>query len=258
MNLSFNLKRIGWLAKKEYFESFLPHFKIMTIVVSSLVLIRCIIEYFENEMNPKVVTFDYEGVYVVFGFIYTINLFSELKLLSTRADFLSLPASTEEKVFTKWLFGNVFYWLGVILIFTVFFLVQKLIIGYGMNKPTEAFNLFSKTNLTGLHYLIVIFSIYFFGAATFNTGAWYKVILWGIVLSLAYMILIFLFAYALFPEMRAELHGTTHVNYGVNNAPIDLMLEDFWIIKFAKFFIQYLAAPFFWFMTYLKIKEKEV
>lgn len=43
------------------------------------------------------VTFDYEGVYIVFGFIYTINLFSELKLLSTRADFLSLPASTEEK-----------------------------------------------------------------------------------------------------------------------------------------------------------------
>lgn len=257
MNQTFSLKRIAWLGKKELHESFLPHFKILSIVVSSIILIRFVFEYFGMRSNDVDTTFhfNYEGIYVVFAFIYTINAFSELKLLSTRADYLNLPATSVEKVFTKWLFANVLYWIGVALLFTVFFLIQKLVIEVLMHRPFARFDLFDKELLVGIHYLIVVFSVYFFGAATFNTGAWYKIIFWGIVFSLLYMLLVFLFAYALFPELRAELHNTTHVS---SNAPINLMLEDFWLIKFGKFFLQYLAAPFFWFMTYLKIKEKEV
>ncbi|MBK8956552.1 MAG: hypothetical protein IPM34_13495 [Saprospiraceae bacterium] len=99
-----------------------------------------------------------------------------------------------------------------------------------------------------------MFSIFFFGAAMFNTGSWYKVILWTILGALAYMLLVTIFAYLLFPEFRDGIHGVD-VDH---NVPIDLILEDFWMFKFGKFFIQYLAAPFFWYMTYLKIKEKEV
>lgn len=256
MNQSFNLKRIGWLSKKEFFESFFPHFKIMTIVVSAIVLIRCIVEYFESS-EVAINNFSYDGMFIVFGFIYTISSFKELKLLPTRADFLTLPATTAEKVFTKWFFNNVLYWLGVIVLFTVFFFIQKLIIGGFMGKSIDSYQLFSKGNMVGLHYLIVVFSVYFFGAAAFNTGAWYKVILWGLLLSLLYIALIFVFAYTLFPELRDVLNGHKDVNNNVS-IPVDLILEDFWVIKFAKFFILYLAAPFFWFMTYLKIKEKEV
>ncbi|MBK6543877.1 MAG: hypothetical protein IPO78_12425 [Saprospiraceae bacterium] len=257
MNQIFSLKRIGWLGKKEFYESFLPHFKILTIVVSSIILIRCVIEYFRDTFNESggIVSFDYEGVFIVFAFIYTINIFNEFKLLSTRADYLTLPATAVEKVFTKWLFVNVIYWIGVALVYTVFYWIQKLVIGGLIGRPFGSFDLFNPDNLRGLQYLIIVFSVYFFGAATFNTGAWYKVIFWGILLSLVYMLMVFLCAYALFPELRAELHGQTYVN---SNIPIDLFLEDYWIIKFAKFFILYLAAPFFWFMTYLKIKEKEV
>ncbi len=255
MNQSFNLNRVGWLSKKEFYESLLPHFKIMTIVVTAIVLIRCVVEYFDPSTHVN--NFSYEGMFVVFGFIYTISSFRELKLLPTRSDFLTIPATTAEKVFTKWLFGNVLYWLGVILVFVVFYFIQKIIIGGFMGKPFETFELFSRAHFTSLHYIIVVFSVYFFGAAAFNTGAWYKVILWGIVLSILYIALVFVFAYALFPEMRAMIHGNIE-SVGTVNAPVDLILEDFWVIKFAKFFILYLAAPFFWFMTYLKIKEKEV
>lgn len=257
MNQAFNLKRIGWLSKKEFYESFLPHFKILTIVVSAMILFRCVVEYFESSNNLTVHNFNYEGLFIVFGFFYTVGSFRELKLLPTRTDFLTLPATTAEKVITKWFFGNILYWLGIILLFTFFFFVQKIVIGGFMGKPTDTYQFLSKGNLVGLHYIIVVFSVYFFGAATFNTGAWYKVILWGIVLSLLYIALVFVFAYALFPEMRSMLHEHGNVNVQ-NSAPLDVLLEDFWVFKFAKFFILYLAAPFFWFMTYLKIKEKEV
>jgi hypothetical protein len=255
MNQSFNLKRIGWLSKKEFFESFFPHFKILTIVVSAIVLIRCVVEYFET--SNAVNNFSYDGMFIVFGFIYTISSFKELKLLPTRADFLTLPATSAEKVFTKWFFNNVLYWIGVIVLFTIFFFIQKMIIGGFMGKSFDSYQLFSKSNMVGLHYLIVVFSVYFFGAAAFNMGAWYKVILWGLLLSLLYIALLFIFAYMLFPEMRSLIHNPTPHSENIN-VPIDLILEDFWIIKFSKFFILYLAAPFFWFMTYLKIKEKEV
>ncbi len=257
MNQSFNLKRIGWLSKKEFFESFFPHFKTLAIVVSAIVLIRCVFEYFETSEGNLSNNFSYDPMFVIFGFIYITGIFKELKLLPTRSDFLTLPATSVEKVFTKWLFGNVLYWIGVVILFVAFFFIQKIIIGGFMGKPFETFEFFSKGHFISLHYIIVVFSVYFFGAATFNTGAWYKVILWGIVLSLLYIALVFVFAYALFPELRAVVNGNMHVDDNVS-VPVDLLLEDFWIIKFAKFFILYLAAPFFWFMTYLIIKEKEV
>lgn len=257
MNQSFNIKRIGWLSKKEFYESFLPHFKIITIVLSAIVLVRFIVAYFEPSNDVTMHSFSYEGMFVIFGFIYVVNSFSELKLLPTRSDFLTLPATTAEKVFTKWLFANVLYWIGVLLVVIVFYFIQKLIIGLFMGKTFESFQYFSKELITGLHYIIVVFSVYFFGAAAFNTGAWYKVILWAVLFSLVYIALVFVFGYMLFPEFRAELHGENIHRFN-SNVPVDLILEEFWIIKLAKFFIKYLAAPFFWFMTYLKIKEKEV
>jgi hypothetical protein len=255
MNQSFNIKRIGWLSKKEFYESLLPHFKILTIVVSAIVLIRCVVEYF-TPSNSTESDFNYESMFIIFGFIYTINSFQELKVLPTRTDFLVLPASAAEKVFAKWLFSNVLYWLAVIFIFTLFYFIQKIIIGGFMGKPFETYDLLSKVNFSGLHFIIVVFSVFFFGAATFNTGAWYKVILSAILLSLVYLALVFIFAYILFPEVRSILHG--EIENVKNSAPVDLLLEDFWVIKFAKFFLTYLAAPFFWYMSYLKIKEKEV
>lgn len=190
MNQSFNLKRVGWLSKKEFYESFLPHFKILTIVIGAIVLIRCIFEYFESSSTQTQHNFSYEGMFVVFGFIYTINIFSELKLLPTRSDFLTMPATTVEKVFTKWLFATILYWVGITILFACFFFIQKLIIGVFMGKTFDTFDLFSRSHVTALHYIIVIFSIYFFGAATFNIGAWYKIILYGIFLSIIYLSLI--------------------------------------------------------------------
>ncbi|HEX5626095.1 MAG TPA: hypothetical protein VFX48_08765 [Saprospiraceae bacterium] len=254
MNSTFSLKRIGWLSKKEFYESFLPHFKIMAIVISSIVLIRFVVEYFRSMYETTSGTFNYEGVFIVFAFIYTINAFGELKQLATRADFLTLPASHAEKVFTKWLFTNVLYWIGVIVIFTLFYFFQNMIFMIWKGKALDAYELFSYQNLNGLHYLVVILSVYFFGAATFNTGAWYKTILWGIVLTLIYLGIVFLFGYMLFPELR----GNTQEYGNEMNVPMELMLEEFWAVKLARFFIEYLAAPFFWLMTYLKIKEKEV
>lgn len=77
---------------------------------------------------------------------------------------------------------------------------------------------------------------------------------WAIGGFLTYMALVAAFAYLLFPELRMD--GET-INFD-GNFPLDLMMEDFWLVRLGKFFISYLAAPFFWFMSYLKIKEKEV
>lgn len=252
MNNSISLKRIGLLSRKEFFENFLPHFKILGIVLFALLVISCVIAYFD----PHDVDVHIEPAFVIFGFIYIVNSFSEFKSLPTRADYLNLPATAEEKVFTKWIFGNVYYWIGIALVFAMYVLLQELIIGLIMGHEVKNFNPFEQGYFKALHFIIVIFSVYFFGAATFNTGSWYKVLLWAVIGFVAYMILVFLFAYALFPDLRAAIHGDPS---GLENGvPVDLILEDFWLLKLGKFFINYLAAPFFWFMTYLKIKEKEV
>ncbi len=254
MESSFSLKRIGWLGKKEFFESFLPHFKIMSIVLAGMLFLKCLIAYFSND---NVHVSGIEGMFVIFAFIYTVSSFSEFKHLATRADYLNLPATAGEKVFTKWIFGNVFYWIAAFALFLLFYLLQHVIIGVLMNKNFDVYeyNFLDPELYKGLYFIIVIFSVYFFGAACFNTGAWYKVILWGLIAAMAYMLIVFLFAYALFPDMRAALHG---VEVESQYAPVDLILEDFWLIRLGEFFIKYLAAPFFWFMTYLKLKEKEV
>ncbi|MBK9108735.1 MAG: hypothetical protein IPM92_10315 [Saprospiraceae bacterium] len=251
MNTSFSLNRIAWLTKKEFYESFLPFFRIMGIVLAGILVLTSVVAYFEN---GKIGTVSLEGFFAVFGFIYIVNSFEELKKLPTRADYLNLPATAFEKVFTKWMFGNILFWIGSIILFYLFYMSHQLIVEVFMNKPTNTYSLFTRENLQGLHFIIIVFSVFFFGAAMFNTGSWYKVILWTIVSALAYMLVVALFAYILFPEFRDGIHGVD-VDY---NVPIDLILEDFWMFKLGKFFLQYLAAPFFWYMTYLKIKEKEV
>lgn len=251
MNSSFSLSRIAWLTKKEFYESFLPFFRIMGIVLAGILVLTSIVAYFES---GKIDTISLEGFFAVFGFIYIVNSFEELKKLPTRADYLNLPATAFEKVFTKWMFGHILFWIGAMALFYIFYLSHQLIVEVFMNKPTDTYSLFTRENLQGLHFITIIFSVFFFGAAMFNTGSWYKVILWTIVGALAYLLVVTLFAYILFPEFRDGVHGVD-VEY---NVPIDLILEDFWMFKLGKFFIQYLAAPFFWYMTYLKIKEKEV
>ncbi len=252
MESTFSLKRIGWLGKKEFYESFLPHFKILSIVLAAMLFLKCLIAYFGSD---QVRLTGFEGLFVVFAFIYIINSFSEFKHLATRADYLNLPATAGEKVFTKWIFGNVFYWVAAFALFILFYVLQNLIIGVMMQKSIDTYNFLDPDLYKGLYFIIVVFSVYFFGAACFNKGAWYKVILWGLIAAIAYLLIVFMFAYALFPDMRAALHGNEVES---QNVPIDLILEDFWLIRVGEFFIKYLAAPFFWFMTYLKLKEKEV
>lgn len=252
MNSSFSFNRISNLSKKEFYLSYLPFFKIMSIVLGGVLLVTAIIAYFEN---TGVKSISLEAFFVIFGFIYVVNSFEELKKLPTRADFLNLPATAAEKVFTKWLFSNVLFWLGSLLLFALYFLCHELIIGMIMNKSEASFNVFTADHLKGLHYLTIIFSVFFFGAAMFNTGGWYKVVLWTVIGALAYILVVFCFAYILFPEFRSTSDSVTISN---RNIPIDLMLEDFWMFKFGKFFLDYLAAPFFWYMSYLKIKEKQV
>lgn len=252
MNSSFSLNRISLLSKKEFYLTYLPFFKIMAIVLGGVLLVTSIVAYFES---GGMKTISLEGFFAVFAFIYIVNSFEELKKLPTRADYLNLPATALEKVFTKWLFSHVLFWLGSLALFCVYYLGHELIIGLIMNKSTASFTILSAENLKGLHFLTVVFSAFFFGAAMFNTGGWYKIVMWAVIGAIAYIIIVFCFAYLLFPEFRAGFHG---VEAQDPNIPIDLIIEDFWMIKFGKFFLEYLAAPYFWYMSYLKIKEKEV
>ncbi|MCC6753631.1 MAG: hypothetical protein IT266_06570 [Saprospiraceae bacterium] len=251
MNTTVSLQRIGWLSKKEFFQSFLPFFRIMGIVFGAFLIVSALVAYF----NPNE-TFDVSIniAIFIFGFVYVANSFSELKKLPTRADFLILPASAGEKVFTKWLFTHVLYWIGACILFLVYYLLSEFIIGWILQRPIPDMHMSLSENLRGLHFATIIFSIFFFAAATFNNGGWFKLLAWAIGGFLTYMALVAAFAYLLFPELRMD--GET-INFD-GNFPLDLMMEDFWLVRLGKFFISYLAAPFFWFMSYLKIKEKEV
>ncbi|MBK8956551.1 MAG: hypothetical protein IPM34_13490 [Saprospiraceae bacterium] len=145
MNSSFSMNRINWLTKKEFYESFLPFFRIMGIVLVGILVLTSVVAYFES---GNVGTVSLEGFFVVFGFIYIVNSFEELKKLPTRADYLNLPATTFEKVFTKWLFGNILYWIGAVIMFYMFYLGHQLIVDVIMKKRNRWIQYFHQRKST--------------------------------------------------------------------------------------------------------------
>lgn len=182
---------------------------------------------------------------LVGGGFFTCNNLGDLSSVSKRINYLSIPASTFEKLLCKWLYTLPIYAGGITLFIWAFFKGYLLI--FGEVFSAEAFGIADKMqNIMAVAFLqLYVFghAIAFFFSFFFNSYAAIK----GALASFGLIVFVGIISTAFMPDTglgffeNSGLAIWKMLNYIVQQ-PIALML----------------TAPVFWVLTYLVFKRKSV
>lgn len=136
-----------------------------------------------NDSNEGQIIINFGLILLIGGFIYSSLAFNEFSKLTTRSEYLSLPASSLEKLIVKWLYTNPFVIIAVTATFLVIgSLFMPIIDNFLMNGySNEILTSKSYWNLVGVYF--VVHSIFFFGSIAFNRGAIIKTLLYLLAIA---------------------------------------------------------------------------
>ncbi|NPE28311.1 hypothetical protein HNV12_10145 [Methanococcoides sp. SA1] len=192
----------------------------------------------------------YMPLFMVLGFIFSSVVFNEMHDPQKGLVFLTTPSSSLEKLLSKLLITTVLY-VAVMWIFfnvlTVFLNgVNSLFFGSDPVKFTFYWEL--------ARIYIITQSIYLFASSYFKKNAFLKLLFVGFVLQM-----FFSFFSIINFKLFFNLSDFNDFNLDASNVNIgdfaDFVKNLFYATKFT---FLWLMAPFFWFMTYLRLAEKEV
>jgi len=186
------------------------------------------------------------------GYVFTSTIFSELKTSHRGYLYLTLPASTLEKLLVSWLITSVLYIAAsIVVMFVINLLLMTVAIIFSSN-PVPLFNLFDPSVLKVYAIYLVTQSVFVLGAIYFRSVNFLKTIL-----SLFVIILII----AIYSSLAARLivfHNFYSMHFGDD---LPESMKDFFVNIFApamKVLFWYCLAPFFLIVSYFRLKEREV
>lgn len=197
-----------------------------------------------NDFHTVIFAFSY----VIIGWFMTAHMFLEFSNKSRAISYMSTPNSHFEKFLSKFLFSTVLY--------TISYIGFYKFISYSFDQ-TFTLHEYTGWDFTGLKYFIMLYifgqSIFMIGATTFNKQALLKTLF-----SLSIIFVVgFLALYIL------GTNGYLRVSPRFDEYTIYLKKwnSEYKEIIFYKLFVKtviYGIPLVLWFISYLKIKEKEV
>jgi hypothetical protein len=186
------------------------------------------------------------------GYIFTSTIFSELRTSHRGYLFLTLPASTLEKLLVSWLISSIMYMIVSII---ALFVINVLIIGVALifnAHPVTLFNLFDPDLLKIYGIFLVTQPIFLLGAIYFRGANFLKTLLALFVLQL---IISF---YTAIAARLIVFHDFSSIHFD-NNSPegIKTFIENTFV-PVVKVLFWYCMAPFFLVVSYFRLKERQV
>lgn len=256
--IQFNFNRFRALVNREFYTGFRTAFKFLLIIVLAIFIIGTITAAVNPTDEPINVIISFGLILMIGGALITSLSFYEFRKLQSRAQFLSIPASSLEKWSVKWLFTNPIYILITSLVFLILASIFIPIIEYWSPGfyENEIFTSIVYWRLVGIYF--IIHSIFFIGSIVFNRGAFVKTLLTLIVVAVILAAINMIFFRIIFHEYFDSLfrmnppHG--NVDFGVKYKNFD----DIPQIKFFIFIFKYLLAPVIWVASLFKLSEKEI
>jgi len=261
--LKFNIERIRALLVRDFHMSFKPTMKIIGVILLVYYLVNLFIAVVNRndtvddfELSPTIITY---GLFLLIGgLIYSSRAFREFAKVPSRAEYLSLPASSLEKVLVKWLYTGPIFLVAFTLLFwilaSLFMPFISDLRGYEFSSPL--FVTIPFWNLVGIYS--VVQTIFIFGSITFN-----KVPAVLTVISIMLIALIALLICAIFFRMVwaeyfeglynfAEQSGNFRYGDGTSDP------SEKWQVKFFIFAFKFLLAPVMFVASIFKLSEKHV
>lgn len=248
INNYFNPKRFFLTLKNEIIRNskmYLTTLGAIAGIITAIDMLPGIIT--GSTINP---TYMYLPILIPLGFIFSSIVFNEMHDPQKGLIFLTTPSSSLEKLISKLLITALLY---VVVMFLFFHLLTWMLNGINiMFFGTDAVS-FSFSWEYARIYMIVQ-SIFIFASSYFKKNAFLKLLFAGFLLQI-----FFLFFSIINFRLFFNISDFTHINF----EDLDLSISDISDLATntyyaAKFLFNWVMAPFFWFMTYLRITEKEV
>ena len=260
---SFDIRRIGLLLKKEVFYQRRAPWIIVGALFIFLLVIHLLMA--SEDPGPHDLPANHNIFYaltvITLGTIFTSSAFNELNNKSSAHHYLSIPASTFEKLISKWLVTGILF----VIAFNVFYFLYALLSNvltssfFGLSTPT--FNPFARQlELDGFapfffcKLYLALHTVYLAGAVYFGKFAYFKTmiaqstIFFTMVGLIAGIASLFLLPYwgENFANIRVQRDDWVMENIGNALPTIG------WTMLFVVFPL--------WMLTYsyFKLKEKEV
>ncbi len=202
--------------------------------------------------------------FIILAAIVAGTAFSNLRTKERTMSYLSLPATTLEKLLAELLISTIVYFVVYVLAFYIFnFLMILFGESVDVRFKVEMVDIFSKKMLTTYHYVIIGQSILFAGAATFmkrpllSTG--FTIFVIGVIYVFYTMGIAYFLEQSNYKAFSSSIRGGAYIYLYEDNriAKIELPYTSS-LITGIKYLVYYALAPIFWLVAYLKLKEKQV
>lgn len=245
MNNQINFRRLGLLTKLSFV---LNKKRIAYTVLASLGLsfVLTIFPIFIGSIRSTPIFTDHEISFVtllfVFGGMYAGSSFNANRSKSGITEYLMIPASSLEKFFSE-----VLLTIGFSLAFYALYWLYAIVINLVLNNAVDAF--FMPFNLDFSFYGLALIGyfgmlgLFQFGAITFRKMPFLKLLLWTIPFA---VIVFMLFT-------MSTLSKNSVIGYDEHTFRSIIMTP---LLQY-KFYLSVPVGLMFWFLTYLKLKEKE-
>ena len=201
------------------------------------------------------------------GTFYASQYFRDLGSRAKGINFLLVPASAFEKLLCSILYS-------VLLFFVVFtacyYLVDVLMVAiaktFSGDKKPAVFNVFevivlrfnSDSTINFLLFFFSVQSVFLLGSVYFEKYSFIKTIICGFVAGFILFCFMYFFNEQLLPDGDYPRGFLTSYRVHVDGVNDKLVEVPRWIGEVFRFLIMYAVAPFFWIVTYCRLKEKQV
>ena len=248
--MEFSLKRFGRVLYKDYISYrkwFILIVLIMFIAVFCITIIghKLIATNGGGASQMLLVTF-FAGLILLGGYFSSTNL-GDLRTPQRRLHYLSLPASTFEKVLSKWLYTLPLFVLVLASVYFIFFTGYESMYGHMFNEEAKSINYKIKTRMFPYFIGLYVFghSVALFFSFLYNRYTAIKGIL---------VCAIIFFSIAVF---KILLDNSVMLEKGI----LEGLMDSVWnLMAFTgdKPLQLVLLAPIFWVLTYFVAKRKQL
>ncbi|WP_300668601.1 hypothetical protein [Desulfoluna sp.] len=193
------------------------------------------------------------GFYLLLaGYLSTATAFKRLHDKTQGWLYLTLPASTLEKFLCRLGLTSIGFVAGVALIFALFSQVASAVSFWMHGQALPVFHPLDPMNLKIILFYLITHALFFLGSLVFKSHQFLKTTL-CIWLCLGFIALFTgILGWSAFNAPHASGY---HLSFFLTPGQTS---HGHLILKLVKGAITYGLAPFFWFISYLKLKEYEV
>jgi hypothetical protein len=268
MNQFFSFKRFTLLVLKHWADN-KRRYSLSVLALTGLLagwFVLMMLGEAGNPMNEEIQRAAYFFLLFAAGAFYASQYFGDLGSKGRGSNFLLVPASSFEKLLCALLFGVLLFFVA----FTaVFYLVDVVMVNIansywaadaGKASVTNVFkaSVLESNNGSAMRLLLLYFplqSAFLLGSVYFERYSFIKTIISGF----AAFLIVFGVVYLLYSQLDPweNLPGGTLASSGagLDEPPAEVPA---WVGKTYRSIVMYAFAPFFWIVTYYRLKEKQV